>query len=397
MFAIPSRSYANFDFDNFLAYIHEQEAQRRLQAQRALAKIVKKVETEDSYQFQIYKEYGNFDSYEVKVLKHYDFKYNNLINLVILSGPDNFKKVFQFNVNDIEINQIDWEYFGNENVLVLNVPKKVRYCEDFSSALLSELFGLSPRNGCARIAGGGNTTQVNAEAIRRAEAADQARRAEIQAEKQREAELKAIKQAEIKARREEELKRKAEKKEAERKAREAELKAREAERKARETELLARKEAEAKARDEAKKARIAELRAKKEAEVKSRHSQTELNELAKQQEFLQQFVTSLFPQGSPFVQNGQPQDLAAFFKAFQHAQQSKEAPEKPNGAFSNSLPASTAERDVHDSETESISSEPETEDSPVNSEGAKSPLQRHPSIEEVEDEEFVVFRKKFGH
>ena len=49
-------------------------------------------------------------------------------------------------------------------------------------------------------------------------------------------------------------------------------------------------------------------------------------------------------------------------------------------------------------EEESIPSEPETEEPESSkSHNSNENLHKHPSLEEVEDEESVMFRKRFGH
>lgn len=397
MFAVNSTPY-NFAtlFDTLQGLEHLQQQQRQLQLQDTRPKIVKKVETEDAYQIQIFKKNGNFNSYEVKVLRNtHPFGYkSNLVSLVIQSDVDEFRKVFQFNLDDIEVSQIDWEYYKNENVLVLNVPKKVRYCsDDYANAVLAGLFGIPQ---CGQVC---NSRSRNEErALRR----------------QEDAELAAARKAERRRK-------------AERKAREAEERRAEEAKRAEE----ARRAEEAKRAEEARKARVAEERRRREEAVRQRKHEKRQEEeykkrVAQQQEALKQlFGTSGF---FPFFM--QP-DFAGVSERYGNGaaesprQEERNAGTARNGELSTSATAPEPEvelpkspepvsqpssqprsqpvsqpnvsfsEDTEMTDNESITSDVETPASSDVEEKANS-LHKHPSLEEVEDEEFVMFRKKFG-
>lgn len=394
-----------------------QQAQQLLQQQYEASrpKIVKKVETEDNYQIQIFKKQGNFNSYEVKVLRNAAYGNSNLINLVIESRRDEFRKVFQFNLSDIEVSEIDWEYFESDNVLVLNVPKKVKYCaDDYVNSLLAGIFGLpgapavqQPPQSCTHCHHGANERKHrHKERRHRDREAKAIETARAEAEK---AEAARIEAAKAEAARIQAARAEAEKKAAEERARrEAELKARrEAEEKARrEAEERAKKIAQEKAR------RIAEVRAKKEAEAVARRQREEeerREQLRKQQEFVQALFGNVFP-GFQFVTpetqrqeaESQPTPRAESSNAnsVQIPIQPAEKPQVAENTFEDNEAVTGSESE---SETESIQSDISTPDSRASLKrsgddlaGSAEKLHRHPSLEEVEDEEFVMFRKKFG-
>ncbi|MDC6271785.1 hypothetical protein PP707_05760, partial [Acetobacter pasteurianus] len=104
----------------------------------ARPRVVKKLETEDEFQIQIYKPYGNFNNYEVQVIRQQP----PLIKIVI-SGPrqDNFKVENTFNLNYIDIDNINWRWNKRENILSLNIPKKLHYIHLNVEDVLNCLFG----------------------------------------------------------------------------------------------------------------------------------------------------------------------------------------------------------------------------------------------------------------
>ncbi|ODV65952.1 hypothetical protein HYPBUDRAFT_149737 [Hyphopichia burtonii NRRL Y-1933] len=416
MFAINTNAGPLYDFNSFANFFNEyqryqqqqQEQQRQQQLAQSRPKIIKKLETEDKYQIQIFKRYGNFDSYEVRVLKSSSFNFNNLINLVIESREDEFRKAFQFNLEDIEVGEIDWEYFENDNVLVLNIPKKIKYCtDDLTDALGSILFGYDPRTSFS------TQRQLKQQEAERAEqeikrAAEEKAKRVAEEKARREAELKARREAELKARREADLKAR---KEAELKARqEAELKARqEAEEKARrEAEQQARREAQEKARQEAEKARQTRQEAEKKAEQAAPREEEYARAIRQQQEFISQLFGAhpLFQQLSPFFEQAIPKAEPNSNVESNSTPSKNEKPEVTKVDSGNQ--EETIKPTSYESDEESISSEPETEASTpetkpnvkvlksAEKDSSLSPLHKHPSIEEVEDEEFVMFRKKFG-
>lgn len=377
-----------YDFDNLLQSLDSmqqyQQYQRWLQQQYQdqRPRIVKKVEAEDKYQIQIFKKSGDFNSYEVKVLRSHPLQYgrSNLINLVIQSVEDDFKKVFQFNLDDIEVNDIDWEYFPSDNVLVLNVPKKEKYCtDDQLNSMLCSMFGVPgfipcqvarPESQPKESAEARKARKAEAKRIREAKRAEEERlRMEREAEEERIRQEREAEQERVRLIREAE-------------AREAALqRAREEERQ--------RRAAEEKAR------RLQAVRERKLAEER----QAQQEAYRKQQEFLQALFGAAFSPMTASVpqrEAAKPQQP----KTPEPRQQPKEQPKEE--------PKKQEEPESEISDSESINSDVLT---PVSS--PKSPvserkrageeltkgmekLHRHPSLEEVEDEEFVMFRKKFG-
>lgn len=447
MFSVnPNQLYDFNYFAQELQRLHRQQQlqQAELERQRLLEqtspKIIKKIETEDAYQIQIFKNYGTFESYEVKAVKNSLYPANsNIINLVIESEADNFRKIFQFNLNDIEVSKIDWEYYPGENVLVLNVPKKIKVCcDDLTNALFQGLFGINPApvsygyyqpQEAVRKAAEEQAKRDAEEASRR-EAAVRARKAAEEKAKQeakekarQEAELRARKEAELRARQiaEEEVRL------AKEKARQAQEKAIQAQEKAKQAEIKARKVAEEKAR------RFAKLRAEKE-DVKQQESKQREDYNAKliqqQQEFINQLfggniMAPFFPYNPQFQSqrvNKEKVPAEPVSATEPVAQQAKEltTPEPKTKVSAEPVSATQAKElttpepkspalslSHSESDNESIESDAETSSGEEivkilkpkegkQNDSSLAPLHKHPSLEEVEDEEFVMFRKKFG-
>lgn len=372
--------------DSVNQYQQQQLLQQQYEALRP--KIVKKVETEDKYQIQIFKKQGNFNLYEVKVLRNAAYS-SSLINLVIESRRDDFRRVFQFNLNDIEVGDIDWEYFQDDNVLVLNVPKKVKYCaDDYVNTLLASMLGAQACAPCHerkhKHRSHRKLKNERAEAAARAEA-EKAEKARIEAAQ---AEAARIEAARIEAARIEAAKAEAVRKaEAQRKARAEEARRLE---KARKEEEKAQKVAQEKAR------RLAEVRARKEQakKEKARSSEEEARkeQLQKQQEFLQSLFGGFFP-GAVFPEPQAATKVPVQKTPQKHAKQAVYESEVPSEPLTDSEPESETESIHSDVSTDSRSS---LKRSGEDLSSGVDKLHRHPSLEEVEDEEFVMFRKKFG-
>ncbi|KAK6465978.1 hypothetical protein DFJ63DRAFT_333367 [Scheffersomyces coipomensis] len=390
-------------FFNFLqeAQRQEQEKQQQLRAQQAKPRVVKKIENEDGYQIQIFKPYGNFNNYEVKVVKIPSYN-QSIINVILQSKQDQFKKVFQFKLDDILYDQINWELYKSENILILNIPKRVKVCHTDSFENLFNAFGFP----IAQLQQQQQQQQAGPEVDY-----DQLRRSQFESRARQEAELKARHEAELKARREAELKLRQEA--ADLKARqEAEYKARKealaiAEKLRKEAELKAKREREAqlaaaeKARKEAelnaKKEREAQIKAKKEALIKAKKEQ-KLKEqkqkeayeqyLQQQQAFFNQFFdNNLYHEQSPF------QFIRPISRQQQEEQSQQSSSEKRQPTVE--TPPS--------SDVESENSTPDS--SPVIAPVSLSPssstekrnARRSPVLGELNDEEYVLFNKKFHH
>lgn len=392
-----------YDMNSFVDFFDElQRAKQRQLAEKSKPKIVKKVEAEDKYQIQIFKEYGDFNSYEVRAVR--DAYIPGVINIVIESPRDSFKKVFQFELNSIELEQIDWEYFESDNVLVLNIPKKVKICCDSLEfgfpAFLNFDYPYYARQQKLRLREKQN--EKHDERVRDAKIR--------KAEKARKAEARAARKAEELAR-----------KEAEQRAeQEAKEKAR------REAKERARKEAKERARQEyleAQKKKELEVRAKREAYENAEKERYE-EYRKQQQEFLNQVFGGFFRQFEPQYET--PSKPAEEKKEDNVSRKPVVEKTKDSSTSETQETKKTANddtelkdqeiqdqemQDVEHSETESIESEEEDSisepSSPVSppssgsgsdSDIKKDPLKLHklPSLEEVEDEEFVMFRKKFG-
>lgn len=163
-------------------------------------KILKKIETEDQYQIQIFKDHGDFSSYEVKAVKSQQpFVFQGfqpqILDIIIQSTSDDFTKKFQFNMEDIEVNSIDWEWYKDDNVLVLNIPKKRKVCDD----AFASIFGIPQLNvNSAResSSAGSHNEDISREAAARRRAAQEKASRVAHERARREAIVRARKEAE---------------------------------------------------------------------------------------------------------------------------------------------------------------------------------------------------------
>lgn len=372
-------------------------------------KILKKVETEDQYQIQIFKDHGDFTSYEVKAVKsQQSFSFQGyqpeLLDIIIQSKNDNFLKTFQFDLNDIDVSSIDWEWYKDDNVLVLNIPKKRKVCDD----TFASIFGI-PQLYYKE----SQPTDMDYAAYK---ANEDARSKKIEAE-QRKAEEKAIRVAHERVRREALVK--ARKEEAERAQREK------AERAEKEKAQREKAQIEKTQREKAQREKAEKERAQREQSQKAKESTKE----AKSTESLTappdiiQFLGSLLGPGfASQLQNihqyegtpaqyspsssFSPKPTQSASKSTESHSESTEAPSHPIQPTQSSEPKSTpapvkssAKDEEYYSDNDSINSDVATpisspELSPIPSTPEK--LHRSISLEEVEDEEFVMFRKRFG-
>ena len=407
---------------NALCALHTlQQEQHQLARQRP--KIVKKIETEDFFQIQIYKQNGNFDSYELKVVRVPGKP--QVVNVVVESRIDCFRRIFQFPISDIDVEGIDWQHIWHDNVLVLNVPKKINFgshdlistlaacfekptttCgnpanhqwerffeqdenlinsrepqfESISPSMLGRLIIESLGSGTpSGVEQRGPMTSVRASSQRgdvtrkpEAKTANFAeeqkrdtneRRAQpaMEAERQNHLEREAKKQASIQAERKEVMK------EAKRQSR------------------LDLEEAKKTAALEDKRAADETLRQKKQ-EIEHR----------RKLEATQQYLSALFGDlkintGGQSIPSGTPQGLSEQHLAARLADNTDGARSKSQNS---SIQPGTRHDNEPDSDVDTQSIDSESNDHVANEK--EESLKRHPSLEEVEDEEFVVLRKKFG-
>lgn len=332
------------------------------QRPQARPKITQKIETEDDYQIHISKPFGGFDSYEVRALR----SGNGLVRLVIESEVDDFQASVSFALSDIDLQNTNWHYIRTSNTLVLSVPKKQKVC-----------YPQFYFPGCIVAASNSRQQERQSEA-RDAERARQlaeqreVERRRVEAAKQREAE-QARREAAIQARRaaEEQARR-----EAARRVEEAKREAEKAKRVAEEKRRAAKVKEQAKL--EERKERV-----RREAEARQIKAQ--------QEQFVKQLFESFFPpllnQSNQTSTASQPQRTEAATEQTTPRPAKTTTFEKQNNT------------DKHNDDNESVQSEPLTPEvgSPrLEGKDESLDLHKHPSLEEVEDEEFVMFRKKFG-
>lgn len=122
-------SHNNLLFNDVMHQLDKQfyhNQSQKMLAQMSKPSSVKQVETVDGYQIQIAKKYGDFNGYEIRVIR--DLSGNYLLK--IEGNNDQFKKLYQLNPEEVEIGEIDWKWFRNENILVLNIPKSEHKYEE---------------------------------------------------------------------------------------------------------------------------------------------------------------------------------------------------------------------------------------------------------------------------
>mmetsp|Transcript_6794 Transcript_6794/g.6708 ORF Transcript_6794/g.6708 Transcript_6794/m.6708 type:complete len:277 (+) Transcript_6794:4713-5543(+) len=128
-FCIGSHSYLNNSLFNDVMHQLDRHVYYN-QSQKMLEKIskpsVKQVETANGYQIQIAKRFGDFNGYEVRVIRNISGDYL----LKIKGNSDQFERLYELDPEMIEIGEIDWKWHRNENVLVLNIPKREHRYEE---------------------------------------------------------------------------------------------------------------------------------------------------------------------------------------------------------------------------------------------------------------------------
>lgn len=111
-----------------LAQQEQAERQRRLDAERKRNQgqvFVKQVETNNVHQIQLYKNAGDFGSYEIRLIQNRNSGYV----LKIISEAEEFLKAFELEPKRIDVEHIDWKYHPELNVLTINLPIKNQTAE----------------------------------------------------------------------------------------------------------------------------------------------------------------------------------------------------------------------------------------------------------------------------
>lgn len=394
MFATYSSPLSNFQdlFTSLESLQRFQQYQNWLQRE-SRPKIIKKVEAEDRFQIQIFKENGNFDSYEVKVLRHpYHAK---VVNLVLESQADNFLKVFQFKIDDIEVHEINWEYFEHENVLVLNVPKRAKFCsDDMAMAFLTSFFG-SPVASLKHRSCPDSFLDVQPKRnkTKRSEGRYNKMAKQIHDEQQwdelientRRRASKMVAGTPLKKPTDDSPK-DASKRKSEKAQREATKTTPHEARGGRKEKSQTFKAKKVKAPREVEFSGAAKFDESKVSSAANESdiapvSESERQEMLRQKEFMRQLF-GLSPE----------KIIVQINKDSVTTEKDKETTEKNTSASLEAVENAEEERSRENSDTESIHSEVSTPDTASSS---THPLTKLPLLEEVEDEEFILFRKKF--
>ncbi|KAL7666920.1 hypothetical protein ABC855_g582 [[Candida] zeylanoides] len=407
-FCPPGASTDVFEWLQAQKELERREAERQRQLRKP--RIIKKVETEDAYQLQIFKEQGNFTSYEVQAVK----KPGNRVHLVIVSEEDDFHKIFEFSLNEIEVSQIDWEWYKSENVLVLNIPKKKIETNFYTHPL----FGLIQQQQQQQREQQKLEEHENKHAIAARKAEEYRRRAEIAKQKahrkraeaeEKKAQLAAEKQRRAEEQRKEEQRKAEEKRKLQQAFELQQAAVKELQRQAlfqqrKEAEKKAKLEEQKKAKKAAEKAEAEKAAAEKAAAERAAKAEKQANEREAKRAADREQQRAAAASSNPFSAANPEDFLQQVLGALFVASQAQTHPEilenaKKNGSpikpTSTESPAASAQHS--DSDSESINSDDDDIATPESgSAKASTKLTRHPSMEEVEDEEFVMFKKKFG-
>lgn len=98
-----------------LYYSRQQKIAERLSKPR-----VTQFASADNYNIQIFKELGDFYGYEVKVIRRLPGE----CYLKIKGNHDNFERVYEIDPTLVNVDDIDWKWFKEQNVLALKIPKR---------------------------------------------------------------------------------------------------------------------------------------------------------------------------------------------------------------------------------------------------------------------------------
>ncbi|ABN67386.2 predicted protein [Scheffersomyces stipitis CBS 6054] len=104
------------------AALREREYERicRQQAYHQLSRPshLKQLETSQDYQIQVFKRYGDFNNYQIRVVKNSDEVF-----LKIHSDEDDFDRSFHLDEESIDVHNVTWKWLKGNNALVVYLPK----------------------------------------------------------------------------------------------------------------------------------------------------------------------------------------------------------------------------------------------------------------------------------
>ncbi|KAK6456100.1 uncharacterized protein RJT20DRAFT_5503 [Scheffersomyces xylosifermentans] len=86
---------------------------------------IQHIETNSSYQIHVFKKYGDFSTYQIRIVKRPGCYF-----LKMHSEVDDFEKSFQLNQDTIDINTISWKWQKSKNTLIVNLPKQTNYTKE---------------------------------------------------------------------------------------------------------------------------------------------------------------------------------------------------------------------------------------------------------------------------
>ena len=100
-------------------YLEQQRYQKELEEKRNRVNEVIEVEDSEEFQIQIFKKYGGFKGYEVKVVRSKDGKYV----LKVFGNDDKFQRHYILNADVVDLSKIHWSLYNDGTTLVLRLPK----------------------------------------------------------------------------------------------------------------------------------------------------------------------------------------------------------------------------------------------------------------------------------
>ena len=96
----------------------KRERLQNMRTSRNTVVNVEQAENDDCLQIQLFKDYGTFASYEVRVVKK-----SGKVFLKIESNKDHFFKMYEMNTKALDMGKINWKWFRDENALIISIPK----------------------------------------------------------------------------------------------------------------------------------------------------------------------------------------------------------------------------------------------------------------------------------
>lgn len=122
----PSCSYIQMPLDRIFEYnqrlANEGRREEKLKEERLRLQVsVDVIENHEKYMIRLFKRWGNFKDYEVRVVRN---KKGDTV-LKIKGNLDDFNKEYLLDLDALDITKINWNYAKERNLLILDIPKRI--------------------------------------------------------------------------------------------------------------------------------------------------------------------------------------------------------------------------------------------------------------------------------